>query len=103
MDSLDWGVETVTVPKSMVSTGLNPSREGDAKPIDTKPAKTCKAALPSTGDLPDPNPREPKTLADKYGLKAMLAKLGDPSVDQSAKQAAKDKSALKKLKKCAPV
>ena len=102
MDALDWGVETVTVPKNMVSTGLNPSREEVSVPVSIYDASVTHHR-PVSEDSQDANNIEPKTLAEKFGLKAMLAKLGDADVEKSAKKISNDKTAQKKLKKCAPV
>ena len=102
MDSLDWGVEAVTVPKSMISTGLNPSRESEERTKDAIIETASKSVAPVSATA-SAEPREPKTLSEKYGLQAMLARLGDASVEKSSKQLALEKTALKKVKKCAPV
>lgn len=117
MDALDWGVESVTIPKHMVATGLSATRESGDLPLDSVTvagvsrdpkanaldgSKGCTAHSKSS-DSPAYVPREPKTLADKYGLNALLAKVGDSDVEKNARQTAQEKTAAKKQKKCAPV
>ncbi len=117
MDSLDWGVESVTIPKHMVATGLSATREsGNSQNESVTVAEDPRAskstaldgadgrtACTQSSDSPAYVPREPKTLADKYGLHALLAKVGDSDVEKRARQTAQEKTAAKKQKKCAPV
>ena len=100
MDTLDWGVEAVTVPKDMISTGLNPSREIEHCAKDSS-GETLASSV--EGNTVVVVPREPKSLAEKYGLQAMMARLGDVQSEKSAKLASIEKTAIKKMKKCAPV
>ena len=115
MDALDWGVEVVTVPKHMVATGLSATRESGEIPVEsvaedpsdsTAPVLDGKhecAAQKKPSESPAYVPREPRTLADKYGLHALLTKVGDSEIEKNARQTAQEKTAAKKQKKCAPV
>ena len=116
MDSLDWGVESITIPKHMVATGLSATRESgnsqnESVTVAEDPTASKSTALyvsdgctcTQSSDSPAYVPREPKTLADKYGLHALLAKVGDSDVEKRARQTAQEKTAAKKQKKCAPV
>ena len=112
MDSLDWGVEVANVPKHLISTGLNSVREVEAEgnsPIDGR-IDSCRDQNHSqdqiSGVVPDSSNssiREPRSLAEKFGLVAIQKRVGDALIDKAAREKAMEKTALKKLKKCSPV
>ncbi len=118
MDALDWGVESVKIPKHLVATGLSATRDSGNLPVPVESVAVAEDACDSSAPVTDGKhapahtkpsaspayvPREPRSLADKYGLHALLAKVGNSEVEKNARQTAQEKTSLKKQKKCAPV